>query len=132
MKYPLMSSTTLRVLGTKTLTGPLEFPAGMSMALALMRPSSEFKVETVGWPSPVGQMVRYDNVVIGTAVTLSEYATASEGMLHGLPLCDSGNERAVLAGIAGPPNVPLGLRVSTMRHGGKVTNCKAWATGFTI
>ena len=63
--------------------------------------------------------------MIGTTVTLSEYATASEGMLHGLPLCDSGKERALLAGIGGPPKVPLALRVSTMRHGGRVTNCNA-------
>ena len=55
-----MSSTTLVVLVTKTLTEPLDVPAGMMAALALMRPSSEFRVETVGWPSPVGQMVRYD------------------------------------------------------------------------
>ena len=43
-----MSSTTLVVLVTKTLTEPLEVPAGMITALALMRPSSELSVETVG------------------------------------------------------------------------------------
>ena len=33
-------------------------PAGTMAALALMRPSGEFMVETSGWASPVGQMVR--------------------------------------------------------------------------
>ena len=33
-------------------------PPGTMAALALTRPSSEFMVETTGWPSPVGQIVK--------------------------------------------------------------------------
>ena len=52
-----MSSNTLVASLTYTLTAP-EVPAGTIAALALMRPSGEFRVETVGCPSPVGQIVR--------------------------------------------------------------------------
>ncbi len=34
--------------------------------------------------------------------------------------------------MAGPPKVPLELRVSTMRHGVTGTNCTGEGTGFTI
>ena len=40
----------------------------MIAALALMRPSGEFMVEASGG-SPVGQMVRYPSVPMGTTVT---------------------------------------------------------------
>ena len=53
-RYP---STTLVVLVTYTLTAPF-VPAPMMAALALIRPSTEFKVETTGCGCPVGQMVR--------------------------------------------------------------------------
>ena len=49
-------------------------------AFALMRPSSEFMVETTGWISPVGQMVRYPSVPVGTAVTFREKAAALAGI----------------------------------------------------
>ena len=54
----------------KTLTPPL-VPAGVMVALALTRPS-ELSVETVGWVSPAGQMVRYPSDALGTTVALSE------------------------------------------------------------
>ena len=53
-----MSRMTSVVLVTYTLTAPPLPPAGTIAALALMRPSVEFMVETTGWDSPVGQMVR--------------------------------------------------------------------------
>ena len=48
----------LKVTVTYTLTDPAGEPAGTMAALAFTRPSGEFNVDTVGWPSPVGQMVR--------------------------------------------------------------------------
>src|SRR5271167_3353226 len=127
-----MSRITLVVSVTYTLTEPEGVPAGTMAALALTRPSTEFSVDTTGWPSPLGQIVRYPRTDCGTTVTFSEYATALAGILHGLPLCESGKERAECPPMGGPPNVPLALRVSTTRHGVSGTNCTANGTGFTI
>ena len=66
-----MSSTTSVVLLTKTLTAPCN-PAGTIAALALMRPSSEFIVDTSGRFWLVGQMVRYPSGAGGTTVTFNE------------------------------------------------------------
>jgi hypothetical protein len=53
----LTSTITLVVFLAYTLICPL-VPAGMIAALALMRPSSEFKVETKGCGCPAGHTVR--------------------------------------------------------------------------
>src|SRR5580698_194619 len=90
-------------------------------ALAFVRPSGEFMVETRGWFSPVGHAVRYPRCPFGTAVILSEYAAASAGMLQAP--CGIGKLRSTPPCSMGPPNCPLGLRVSTTRHGGAATNC---------
>ncbi len=127
-----MSRMTFVVLVTYTLTDPDGDPAGTIAALAFTRPSSEFKVETIGCPSPVGQIVRYPSRPMGTTVTLSEYAIALAGMLQGLSPSESGKARDELPGIGGPPKGPLGLRVSTTRHGVTGKNCTAVGTGFTI
>src|ERR1017187_3053104 len=103
----------------------------MIAALALMRPSREFMVETSGWPSPVGQIVRYPTgpFCIGTRVTFNEYAAAVEGMLQ-LP-CGIGKLRYVPPVMGGPPKVPFAFRVSTTRHGVTGTNCRAVGGGVT-
>src|SRR5947209_4202758 len=101
-------------------------------ALAFTRPSGEFNVDDSGCPWPVGQIVRNPSLCCGTTVTFSEYAMALDGMLHGLPACPSGKERAMPPVIGGPPKVPSGLRVSTTRQGVVATNCTGEGTGFTI
>src|ERR1035441_2801732 len=76
-----MSTMTLVVSVAKTLMEP-SAPAGTIAALALMRPSSEFRVETPGRAAPVGQRVRNPSCVTGATVTLRAYAVAVAGMLH--------------------------------------------------
>jgi hypothetical protein len=56
-KKPSMSRITSVVLVAYTLTAK-SAPAGTMAALALMRPSSEFKVEMVGRVCPDGHTVR--------------------------------------------------------------------------
>src|ERR1035438_8586895 len=73
-------------------------------ALALMRPSSEFRVATVGRGSPVGHIVRYPNVPAGITETFSAYAAAVDEMLQP-PSCGMGKLRKVPPGI-GPPPAP--------------------------
>src|SRR5271157_3297791 len=98
-------------------------PAPTTTALALVRPSNEFKVEAKGCGCPLGQMVRNPRAPCGTTVTLSEYAAALFGMLQAL--CGMRNSREVPPLIDGPPKFPGGLRVSATRHGGTETNCSA-------
>src|SRR5271170_1288944 len=127
-----MSRIMFVVFVTYTLTEPDGIPAGTMAALALIRPSGEFSVDTVGWPSPLGHIAKYPSVASGTTVALSEYATAVEGMPQGLPLSESGKLRDEFPPIAGPPKVPSGLRVSTTRQGVSGTNCTGVGTGLTI
>jgi hypothetical protein len=47
-------------------------PAGTIAALALIRPSREFSVETNGWDWPAGQTERKLSEPTGTTVRLSE------------------------------------------------------------
>ena len=54
-----------------TLTSPIA-PAGTIAALALMRPSSEFKVEAKGCGCPAGHTVRKPSGPIGTTETFME------------------------------------------------------------
>src|ERR1035441_5197923 len=102
-------------------TAPLA-PAGTIAAFALIRPSSEFRVEIAGWSSPVGHTVRYPNPPCGTTGTFSEQAAAVVGIPQ-FRLSGTKKSREVPLPIAGPPNGPLGLRVSTRRHGVAGTNC---------
>src|SRR5207248_3258883 len=51
----------------------------------------------------------------GIAVKFSEYAAALDGTPHGL--ATTLKSRPMLPANAGPPNAPVGLRVSAMRHG---------------
>src|SRR5271165_234022 len=99
-------------------------------ALAFTRPSTEFRVETTGWFSPVGQMVRYPSGPGGTAVTFSEKAAAVERSSVGqalpcLAACGRLKVSKVPPGIGPPP--PYCVRVSTNRQGGTATNCNAVA-----
>src|SRR4051794_3900284 len=109
-----MSSTTWVVLLANTLTAPPD-PAGTIAAVDLVRPSSELAVETTGCTCPVGHSVRNPSGPAGTTATLSEYACAVGGILHGpfgmIKL------RAVPPAISGPPKGPSGARVSTKRQG---------------
>src|SRR3981081_4543917 len=94
-------------------------PAETIAAFALIRPSSEFKVETKGCGVPLGHMVRYPSDPCGTTVTFSEKACAVAGIPQAL--VEMVNSRVAPPPSAGPPNGPVGLRVSAMRHGGTGT-----------
>src|SRR5581483_9929234 len=93
-------------------------PAGTIAALASTLPSVEFSVETFGYGCPAGHTERKGSVPKGTAVKLSEYATAEPGMLQ--PLDSRGMLRFAEPGSGGPPNwpvLPCPARVSTARQG---------------
>src|ERR1039458_5594400 len=79
-KYPLMSTMTFVVLLAKILTAPPPLPAATMAALALIRPSSEFKVAVRGCDCPVGHTVRYPKGPIGTTETFNEKAMAPRGI----------------------------------------------------
>src|SRR4051794_39503480 len=98
----------------KRVTAPF-VPAATMAALALILPSVEFRVETVGWAWPAGQTERKPNGPRGTTVRLSEYARALAGMLQGPP--GMLKSRVVAAARFGPPNGPAELRVSAIRQG---------------
>src|ERR1035438_7072210 len=74
-----MSTMTFVVLLAKILMAPPPLPAATMAALALIRPSSEFKVAVRGCDCPVGHTVRYPKGPIGTTETLSEKAMAPRG-----------------------------------------------------
>src|SRR5215813_8679837 len=115
-----MSRITWDSLDTYTLTAPL-VPATTIAAFALILPSREFSVETVGCGWPAGQIVKYPSVpVVGTTVTLSEYARAVAGIAQ--LLAGMGKSRVELASITGPPNGPGASRVSATRQGVTGTN----------
>src|ERR1035441_10192712 len=114
-----MSRITLVVFVAYTLMAPF-VPAGTMAALALMRPSREFRVATPGRDSPVGQTVRWPSGPDGTTETFSEYAAAVVGMLQ-LPSCGIGKLWKVPPRIG--PLPPFCGRVSTKRQGRTGTNC---------
>src|SRR5436305_1198536 len=95
-------------------------------APAFTRPSMELRVEANGRVCPQGNMVKKPTLTFGTTVALIEYACA----VAGIPQELSGivKPRAFPPLKNGPPNGPLGLRVSATRHG--VTAMKRRATGF--
>ena len=120
-----MSSTTLVVLVTKTLTEPFGVPAGMMTALAFSRPSSEFKRRDRGLAfsrRPDGEVRQCRDRHHGDVERVGDRVRRNAA---GIAALRQREERAVFAGIAGPPKVPLALRVSTMRQGDSVTNCSA-------
>src|SRR5262245_15159717 len=115
-----MSRITWDSLDTYTLTAPL-VPATTIAAFALTLPSREFSVETNGCGWPAGQILKYPSVpVVGTTVTLSEYAPAVDG----IPQLLAGIVKflAESAAMTGPPNGPGALRVSATRQGATGTN----------
>src|SRR6476660_4291706 len=92
-------------------------------ALALIRPSKEFSVETIGCGRPARQTEMYWRGVRGTAVRLREYARA----LAGIPqeLAAGLKSRLIPAARLGPPKGPVASRVSAIRHGVRGTKRRA-------
>src|SRR5262245_15693633 len=109
-----MSSTRSVASVANTLTAPPD-PAGTTAAFALMRPSTEFSVETKGCWGPVGRIVIWPGAPLGTTVTLSAYARAVPGIAQeedGIAkLRSTPDDRE------GLPNCPRFSRVSAIRHG---------------
>src|SRR5216684_4578437 len=98
-------------------------------ALALMRPSSEFRVEARGNACPLGHTVRYPRDPWGTTVTLNEYAEALEGIPQAL--FGMMKSRDVPPTSDGPLKGPLGVfRVSATRQG--VMGTKSRGGGATV
>jgi hypothetical protein len=79
-------------------------PVITSAALATIWPLNAFKVDTTGWLTPVGHVVRYWSNPDGTTVIFSEYAAVLAGNPHDPD--DSGNDLVVPPLRIGPPNVP--------------------------
>src|SRR5436190_10302525 len=105
----------IRWLGllVKAVTMP-PIPAGTSAALARTEPSTEFRVETVGWfPPPHNE--RKPSGAGGTTVAFNENACAPAGTVQ----ADDGTAklRDWAAPITGPPKAPANPRVSAMRQG---------------
>src|ERR1700676_2327080 len=96
-------------------------------ALALMRPSKEFRVETNGCGWPVGHAVKNESGPCGTTVTFNEYAIAVDGIPQPLP--GIAKARTSAASMLGPPKGPFGRRVSAMRQGLTGTNRAPDTTG---
>src|SRR5947209_5039177 len=109
-----MSRITWLLFVTKTLTDPV-VPAGTITAFALVRPSVEFRVETVGCACPVGHKVSQLSGPCGTTVRFREYATAVLGIPQTAPAIVKSRTSPSLS--TGPPLVRFGSRVSAMRHG---------------
>jgi hypothetical protein len=63
---------TFVVLLAKTLTAPPPLPAATMAALALIRPSNEFKLAVRGCGCPVGHSVKYPKGPMGTTATFKE------------------------------------------------------------
>ena len=100
-------------------------PAGTMAALALMRPSKEFSVETTGCGCPAGQI---GDVTEGGEGNHGQIERVRQGIggdaartRHGL------KSRLMPAARLGPPKGPFALRVSAIRHG--VTGTKRSACG---
>src|SRR5258708_37741780 len=103
-----MSITTCVGWLAKTVIAPL-VPAGTTAAFAFVRPSEEFRVETLGCDWPVGHTDKNPSGPKGTTVILSEYAAAFEGIPQALP--GTTKSRLLLAPIDGPPKGPFAFRV---------------------
>src|SRR5271170_3086334 len=84
-------------------------------ALALVRPSLEVRVMTLGCVAPVGHRVRWSREPLGRTATLREYAVAVAGMPQAL--WGISNSRLAPAASVGPPKAPSALRVSATRQG---------------
>src|ERR1700674_1601801 len=98
-----------------TLTAPL-VPAGTMTAFARTVPVGSFSEATKGRDCPAGHAVMNPNVgPFGTAAKFNEYACAFDGSPH--ELARIGNDLVLCAVRLGPPNGPVGLRVSATRHG---------------
>ena len=120
-KYPLMSRTRSVSLDAKKHAAPL-VPAGRMAATALVRPS-ELRLEASGCGCPQGKAVRNPSGPCGTTVIFSEYACA----VFGIPQTLLGMANALAVAWPrreGPPNGPVGLRVSAMRQGVTGTKLK--------
>src|ERR1700674_539972 len=93
-----------------TLTAP-PAPAGTTTAFERTVPVGSFSEATKGRDCPAGQAVRNPNDgPVGTAAKFKEYACAFDGSPHELAKIE--NERVLSAARLGPPNGPVGLRVS--------------------
>ena len=94
-------------------------PVGTNAALARIRPSQAFSVETTGCAVPDGQVLSHPRYFVnGTAVMFSEYAAAVVGMPQGLD--GMGKDRVPLPGREGGPYAPVkpaNARVSATRQG---------------
>src|SRR5450631_2453448 len=98
-----------------TLTSPW-VPAGTTTAFATTVPVKSFSDPAKGCACPAGHTVRNRNCgPLGTAAKFNEYACAVAGSPH--ELARIGNERVPCAANPGPPNGPVELRVSAIRHG---------------
>src|SRR5260370_36441036 len=110
-----MSITKSVAFVVNTFTSPL-VPAGTTTAFAATVPVGSFSEAASGWGSPAGHAVRNPNDgPLGTAAKFKEYACALDGSPH--ELARIGNGRVLCAAMPGPPNGPVELRVSAMRHG---------------
>src|SRR5579863_1086004 len=91
-------------------------PAGTTTAFERTVPVGSLSEATKGLDCPAGQAVMNPKVgPLGTAAKFKEYACALAGTPHELAWI--GNGRVLCAARLGPPNGPVGLRVSAMRHG---------------
>ena len=82
-------------------------------------PALKLSVDTNGIVVLYGQILKFQTPVGATIVTLNITALAAVGIAH-VPV--TGNDRVVTAARDGPPSGPVGLRVSTTRHGANVKN----------
>src|ERR1019366_2114726 len=91
-------------------------PAGTIAAAATTVPVGMFNVETNGFGSPVGHVLRNPTGPLGTNVKFSEYACAPTGIPQATAN-RTGKVRLPAPISEGPPSGPVALRVSAMRHG---------------
>jgi hypothetical protein len=96
--------TSVALLAKASMEPELSLPAGTIAAFARAGSAFRlFRVEAFGRVEPTGQSVRYPSPPpTGVTVTLSEYATALEGMLHRVLAC-IGKLRVVAATKLGAP-----------------------------
>src|SRR5437868_2371241 len=98
-----------------TFTAPSE-PAGTTTAFERTVPIGSFREAAKGRCCPAGHAVRNpSDGPFGRAAKFKEYACALDGSPH--ELARIGNDRVLCVARLGPPNGPVGLRVSATRHG---------------
>ena len=90
-------------------------PAATMAALAATSPVQESRVETLGRGDPVAEVVRKPSGPSGTAVTFMAYAVAMGGIWQ--EPRGMGKSLVWPANMDGPPNSPVGFRVSATRQG---------------